>query len=88
MIFEQLEDKAGHDLCHVAGPAAGISTYYCEGCGALVQLLKDEVRLFHVPAGSTSIEGQCSSPTMNPHGESPLRTKLQVLMMAEFFPHD
>lgn len=81
-IFEQLED-AGHNLCHIGGPLAGMSLYYCEGCGALIRTAYPRgggdlgVQLFHVPVASGSSEEACSAPTE----QKPLRNKLDALML-------
>lgn len=83
MILEELEDVAGHSLCHICGPIAGISTYYCEGCGALVQIRNSAIRLFQVPVGSPSSETLCTNKVKNPNGRSALREKLLALLVDE-----
>lgn len=59
--FDAFEDGAGHDLTMVQGLLAGVSTYACEHCGALVQVggPENKLVLFHVPPGSRSTERQC-----------------------------
>lgn len=58
-IFQRLEEEASHDLTLVHGLRAGISTYCCELCGALVMARGDEVVLFHVPPLAASTEVRC-----------------------------
>lgn len=52
-------EKLGHELTMVAPMHAGISTYYCEKCGALVTFYQGNMRVFHVPPGSPSKLSQC-----------------------------
>jgi hypothetical protein len=86
MPFDALE-AAGHDLCHIAGPMAGVSQYYCEGCGALVQIREQAVILFHVPHGSLATEASCPyepGEKRNPEGASSLKDKLKALSDADW----
>ena len=55
------EEGAGHKITMVHGLTGGITTYYCEHCGALVQVGGPEngLVLFHVPPGSLSTEELC-----------------------------
>lgn len=54
-------EAAGHDLTMLAGMHAGSTTYYCEGCGALVQVKGSlEIVLFHVHKGSWSTQEKCA----------------------------
>lgn len=59
--FDDFEEKAGHKLTMVQGLLAGVSTYYCENCGALVRVGGPDhgLVLFHVPKGSWSTEKKC-----------------------------
>jgi hypothetical protein len=57
-VYGRLEE-AGHDLTLAAGIRAGVSTYYCEHCGALVLLRDHDVLLFHAPMFSTATESEC-----------------------------
>jgi hypothetical protein len=61
-------EKAGHDITLIQGMLAGVSTYYCERCGALVQVGGPESKLilFHVPPGSLSNEKLCVRVHSNP----------------------
>jgi len=76
--FEAFEQGAGHDLTRVEGPLAGVSTYCCENCGALVQIGGPDstLVLFHVPRGSVSTEGRC------PPGGGPARPTLKDKLQA------
>ncbi len=64
--FDVLEE-AGHDLSVVSGPMAGVSTYYCESCGALVLMRNVSIEVFHVPSGSQSSEKKCLPVALRPH---------------------
>lgn len=59
--FEAFEEVAGHSLTLVQAMHAGVSTYYCESCGAIVMVGGPDVGLlvFHVSPGSTSTEERC-----------------------------
>lgn len=82
MDFESLEEKAGHELTMVHGPLAGICSYYCENCGALVQMGgNSEKTLFHVPRGSLSTETRCvraGTAVGNTTSKKTLKEKLQT----------
>jgi len=77
--YDRLE-KAGHDITLVQGMLAGISTYYCENCGALVQVGGPESKLilFHVPPGSLSTEELCMKVKSN-SGDLPVETAREVM---------
>lgn len=79
--FDTMEEGAGHDLTLVSGPIAGVSTYYCEYCGALVMLKAMEVVLFHLPAGSASTAERCLG-FVTVHGL--LYDKLKALHEADY----
>lgn len=66
--YDAFEGKAGHSITLVQGISAGVSTYYCENCGALVQIGGPESKLilFHVPPGSLSNEKMCVRVHSNP----------------------
>jgi hypothetical protein len=83
-VFEELE-KAGHALTLVTGMTAGVSTYYCEGCGALVQVAHEGLRLSHVPKGSWSTAKACK-PAGGAVGaeRSSLKQKLDALTEADY----
>ena len=93
-IFEDLEDLAGHKLTLAANMLAGVSTYYCENCGALIKLSSSgrvggpEVVLFHVPNGCESKVDDCQRSRDWSLAEHPnhvlLRTKLTSLMLDGF----
>jgi hypothetical protein len=81
--FDAFEEGAGHDLTMTQGLFAGVSTYYCENCGAIVQVGGPEnaLVLFHVPRGSFSSERKCvkaGSATGGP-SRSTLKEKLKKL---------
>jgi len=85
--FTRLEEFAGHDLTMVSGPNAGVSTYYCEGCGALIQLSGSGDRdiLFHVPQGSPSTEEACLPHVRGASEEVPsLKDKLRAREKADY----
>lgn len=89
-IFEELE-KAGHELTLIAGMVAGVSTYYCERCGALVQVGSSqwvlfELRLFHVPKGSWSTEKACKEAggAVGTPDRQSLKAKLDALVEADY----
>jgi hypothetical protein len=79
-------ETAGHKLTLVQGLTAGISTYYCESCGALVKVggPTSGLVLFHVVPGTLSTERKCvpvgrvgdSPPDLSP---ASLKEKLQKL---------
>lgn len=83
-VYDRMEE-AGHDLVMVAPLRAGVSTYYCDRCGALVLLASQAVKLFHVAHGNgTSREDQCypGRPRDVNQGDGedePLRDKLRKL---------
>lgn len=82
--FEEFEEGAGHDLTMTQGLLAGVSTYYCENCGALVQVGGPEngLVLFHVPRGSASTEKKCvkaGNSAGNVHSKTTLKEKLKKL---------
>lgn len=78
-VYDRMEE-AGHDLVLVNGLQAGISTYACENCGALVKLRNGEVILFHVaPASATSRVDQCYPGDPPPAGRELLRDKMKRL---------
>ncbi len=93
-IYEDLEELAGHKLTLAANMLAGVSTYYCENCGALIKLSSSgrvggpEVVLFHVPNGSPSKQHDCAKTRDTQLAEVPnhvlLRTKLQALILDAF----
>lgn len=59
--YDGFEEKAGHELTLTQGMIGGVSSYYCENCGALVQVggPENSMILFHVPRGSLSTEKKC-----------------------------
>lgn len=78
-VYERLE-AAGHDVTLVHGLTAGVSTYACERCGAVLLLRNDEVILFHVPqALALSSEGRCHPGVPPASGHELLRDKLNRL---------
>jgi hypothetical protein len=82
--YEAFEEKAGHELTMTQGLMAGVSTYYCENCGALVQVggPENKLILFHVPRGSASTETKCVKPgnaAGNKHSKLSLKEKLKEL---------
>lgn len=85
--YDDFEEKAGHKITLVQGLHAGVSTYYCENCGALVQVGQNSVEndaliLFHLPHGSLSTKDKCvPGPTQepNPRYYTTLREKLKKL---------
>jgi len=70
--------EAGHLLTIVSGPIAGVWTYYCDRCGALMQTQQDWRILFHVPAGSKSTASACSDRAA-PRPPVTLEDKLRAL---------
>lgn len=82
-------EAAGHNLTHVNGPIAGYTTYYCENCGALVQLYQIGLRFWHFPKGSWSTMNQCklAGSAVGAPGET-LKVKLQRERQDKFFPFD
>jgi len=82
--FESFEEVAGHALTLVQSMHAGVSTYYCERCGAIVMIGGPESKLlvFHVPPGSPSTEERCSKSWAV---ERPtLKSKLDALEQASY----
>lgn len=83
-IYDKLEE-AGHDLVMIAPLHFGVSTYYCDRCGALVLVADQGVKLFHVAHGNgTSRQDQCypGRPRDVKQGDGedePLRDKLKKL---------
>ncbi len=87
--YDEFEQTAGHDITLVQGMQAGVSTYYCENCGALVQVGGPESKLilFHVPRGSLSTERKCvkgGSGVANVHSKVSLKEKLKNLQEADY----
>lgn len=80
--FDAFEEDAGHELTMIHGPSAGISTYYCENCGALVQLDGHDLVLFHVPRGSESTETRCA--TREGSAQPSLKDKLRDLFDKDY----
>lgn len=78
VTFETLE-LAGHALTHVNGPIGGHSTYWCEGCGALVVTYQGEPVLFQGPSGANTTTWHCAEPG---EGDLALASKLQELAHA------
>lgn len=62
--FGLFEEATGHALTLVQSMRAGVSTYYCEHCGAIVVVGGPDSGLlvFHVPTGSISTEDRCRPP--------------------------
>lgn len=81
-IYEDLEDKAGHDLTLVAGLHAGVSTYYCENCGALVLTRNGDIEVFHTHRGSLSEQGECHNDV--PTDAKSLKEKLQEMQQRDY----
>lgn len=82
--YEAFEEKAGHELTMVGGLFGGVTTYYCENCGALVKVggSENSLVLFHVPRGSLSTEKKCvkaGSGAGNVHAKTSLKEKLKTL---------
>lgn len=82
--FDAFEEGAGHSLTMVQGLLAGVSTYYCENCGALVKVggPEHELILFHVPQGSASTDKKCvkaGTAAGNVHSKPTLKEKLKKL---------
>lgn len=83
-VYDWLEE-AGHDIVLIAGLQAGVSTYYCDRCGAIVLIADHGIKLFHVAHGNgTSREDQCypGRPRDVKQGDGedePLRDKLKRL---------
>lgn len=79
--FDEFEETAGHELTMVQGLLAGVSTYCCENCGALVQIggPENKMVLFHVPRGSLSTEKKCVRPGTGLFDSPTLKDKLRVL---------
>lgn len=59
-------EAGGHTLTLVAGIRAGVSTYWCENCGAvyLSHLGNDEHDVFYVPLFSTATKEKCVFPPL------------------------
>lgn len=59
--FEAFEEVAHHALTLVQAMHAGVSTYYCEHCGAIVMVGGSDSGLlvFHTPPGSDSTVEEC-----------------------------
>lgn len=81
-VFQKLEDEAGHELTLISGPLAGVSTYWCENCGAVAFIRGDNLDIFQVPATSRLEETCClrDRPCGHPYGPEgkapPLKDKL------------
>jgi hypothetical protein len=81
--FEALE-KAGHDLTMLSPMIGGVTTYYCERCGAIVQMGRsasghtERMAIFHLPPGSPSKTSECFEMPIYPGNGRPrtLKTKL------------
>jgi hypothetical protein len=90
--FEAFEEVADHELTLVQSMHAGVSTYYCEHCGAIVMVGGPDSGLlvFHVPPGSGSTEEQCRmqhdevGDTYRLKGRPTLKSKLEVLEQASY----
>ncbi len=97
-VYEDLEDIAGHKLTMVAPMLAGVTTYYCENCGAIFKISFSERRagsslvvLFHVPAWCFSTVDACQTPHAEwtrPPGFVSLSKKLTLLMIDGFVKDD
>lgn len=95
-IFEELEDVAGHQLTMVAQMLAGVTTYCCEHCGALLKISSSgrsepELVLFHVPARNASTAKRCNTELHRVaprEGHVLLRDKLQGLILDGFMNMD
>lgn len=74
MSFYEVTDTAGHKLTLLTGPQAGMSYYWCEGCGAVMVVRRAlaEDAIFQAPKGSLSTLQECSNRTT----ETPLRDKV------------
>lgn len=70
-------ENAGHEMTLVAGPIAGIQTYWCEGCGCIATTNQGKLDIFQVPAWSRSDTEMCQQvrPKDDSHGPT-LKTKL------------
>lgn len=77
-VYDRLE-KAGHDPVLVNGLQAGVSTYVCENCGALIKLRNDEVILFHLPPNSPARQALCERKAVTWSVNGTLRSKLKKL---------
>jgi hypothetical protein len=75
--FERLEE-AGHDLTMLSPMVGGVTTYYCERCGAVV-LMARTLRFFHLPPGSPSMTSRCVEMPLPPGNGRPrtLKKKLE-----------
>jgi len=73
-------ERVGHDLTLLAGPLAGVSTYCCENCGALVLIAGPDLDLvlFHVHRSSRSTERECTG-RLHPRVRDTLKAKLRQL---------
>ncbi len=68
-IHRQLTD-AGHQLASI-NTARGLSTYYCERCGAIAVTGDDKLQHFQAPMGSESNPQECFTPYDKPSGWRP-----------------
>jgi hypothetical protein len=86
--FEMLEE-AGHVLTLVSGPLAGITTYYCERCGALCQSRSSSgvFQIIHIPPGHPSKTSACVE-LPRPPGNGKPRTLKQKLDDERDFDND
>jgi hypothetical protein len=80
--YDAFEGKAGHEITLIPGLHAGVYTYYCENCGAIVQVGGPESKLilFHVPRGSHATDRKCvkaGSAVANAHSKVSLKEKLE-----------
>jgi hypothetical protein len=83
-VYDDLE-AAGHELTFLS-LSIGVSSYYCENCGAYVQVggSPPEVSLFHMPryalwrgSSAGTRERCCNDPPKT--GEVTLKQKLKAL---------
>jgi hypothetical protein len=83
--FEACEERAGHQLTLLQGMMAGVSTYYCERCGALLQIggSASGLLLFHAPPGSGSTPVRCEDRSQGLKGPS-LKEKLKILQDMDY----
>lgn len=59
MEYDKLE-AAGHEITLLEGISLGITTYFCENCGAIIKMQDGEIVLFHVAKTSTGTREKCS----------------------------
>lgn len=80
--LDDLEED-GHDLTVVHGPSAGVTTYFCENCGALIQLEGFKLVLFHMAKGPDSTGVPCARRVDVPALET-LKEKLADLFDKDY----